>query len=304
MDGDCDKVCTKFGPPGSVPINGGTAGQGLCARRTGRLWNDGDDYIYGTWYKGSEECRYHEPYQGEVTGEKIAYAGDYYCGCTSPKWKYTWGGKACATGAQAASHIRVLGMGDNTRANNFGICRFRKYRSSTGPYVMGIVDVNELCYTRLVPYGPDGEMGHGLSGYGDRDWKMQALCATPTGKAKARVCVRPLANPYTSMFKHCLLDLGGVAFGYYTKDESGMMFEDLNNIASVMKCADVKKASVHKLRAALVKLFDASDDFFWDQYNFCVKNCCTFVNTILENAGSKKVDEYIDGIVTGPCNWK
>lgn len=288
-NGDCDATCAMAGV--GVPINGGSNRLALCAYR------QYDDYVYGTWNRDSRECFF--TYPSDVTKSWYVRAPGYYCACTSVSWTYSWGNDACAVGEMAASKIARYGRPGSYVARSHAICRVKNPNSPNGPWLMGSIDVNGRCVIPRVAWGPNGGDIMSVTGYGGAKYNVQALCARPGGAA--RVCIRPLTNGAGVLFKHCLIDLGGVSVGYYTAADWGINYENLPATAG-LKCAYVQRASIHTMRKVLQAVF-AEEQYKHTDYSLCTKNCCTFVNHILTNSGSLKVDRYFPyDVITGPCN--
>lgn len=284
-------------------VNGGSTGQALCAWRHDTTGN----YQYGTWFERAHEhfnlggyegqaCVYQTRGLGDVEDGLYYAVEQFYCGCASSKWSYTWGSSECATGAKAAS-------------TKPAICRVHKYRSA-GPYMMGFYDANtQTCYVPAVPFGPNGEDIEAVSNFNGINYGMHALCATPRSTAKAKICLTPLEGvPFA---KHCWFDLGGLTTGFYPRQAGagGLMAADPAYAADKVsgdnekECATVSGTTISKLRSALSYHYSGGV-FELDDWKLCDNNCCDFVNTVLKKAGSSKdVDAHFPWtIINGPCS--
>jgi hypothetical protein len=299
----CVDACVNYD---LTALNGGASAQALCAWRDLSTGN----YVYGTWFeRAHEHLVFDNGYEGQACVFIFKSFGDYedgtyyvtkakqfYCGCLSSKWSYSWSGSTCATGSKAASTTPA-------------ICRVRKYRSA-GPYVIGFYDPNtKVCNFPPAPFAADGSDISSVKGFNGVNWGMQALCAAPKATATAQICLTP---SYVGLAKHCWLNLGGLTTGFYPYKEEynieGLAAGD-PSYAEVKKgieekeCAEISGTTVSKLRSALLTHY-TNGGYEMGTWKRCDNNCCDFANSVLLMAGSNDVDSYYPWytLINGPCN--
>jgi len=130
----------------------------------------------GTWQANSGT-----PTQGKCTinsgsGTPKPYSTGYQCICADKKQKTEWrADAACADGVEAA-------------ASGPAVCRFQKYNSPSGPWIMGWLQgtsTNSICHTPGAPFGPRSKVISSSRTIGNTQNNLQVLCR---GEMPERSC--------------------------------------------------------------------------------------------------------------------